>query len=51
VQTEGVALLKVTLKPNDALADKEAVYSKLAEVMAAVQHAGFSKLAFVTLEQ
>ena len=32
-------------------ADKEVVYSKLAEVMAAVQHAGISKLAFVTLEQ
>jgi biopolymer transport protein ExbD len=32
-------------------ADKEVVYSKLAEIMAAVQHAGISKLAFVTLEQ
>jgi biopolymer transport protein ExbD len=32
-------------------ADKEVVYSKLAEVMAAVQHAGIAKLAFVTLEQ
>jgi biopolymer transport protein ExbD len=27
------------------------VYAKLAEVMAIVQHAGISKLAFVTLEQ
>ena len=32
-------------------ADKEVVYSKLAEVMAAVQHAGIAKLAFVTLDQ
>ena len=32
-------------------ADKEVVYSKLAEVTAAVQHAGIAKLAFVTLEQ
>ena len=32
-------------------ADKEVVYSKLAEVMAAVQHAGIAKLVFVTLEQ
>ena len=32
-------------------ADKEVVYSKLAEIMAAVQHAGIAKLAFVTLEQ
>jgi biopolymer transport protein ExbD len=32
-------------------ADKEVVYSKLAEVMAAVKHTGIAKLAFVTLEQ
>ena len=32
-------------------ADKTVVYAKLAEVMAIVQHAGISKLAFVTLEQ
>jgi len=32
-------------------ADKEVVYSKLAEVMATVQHSGIAKLAFVTLEQ
>ena len=31
-------------------ADKAVVYEKLAEVMATVQHAGISKLAFVTLE-
>ena len=30
-------------------ADKAVVYEKLAEVMATVQHAGISKLAFVTL--
>ena len=44
-EAEGLRVLSVA----DAV--KEAVYSKLAEVMAAVQHAGFSKLAFVTLEQ
>lgn len=48
--------LKVELVKNPEIgvhlyADKEVVYSKLAEVMAAVQHAGISKLAFVTLEQ
>jgi biopolymer transport protein TolR len=32
-------------------ADKTVIYAKLAEVMAIVQHAGISKLAFVTLEQ
>jgi len=32
-------------------ADKEVMYSKLAEVMAVVQHAGIAKMAFVTLEQ
>ena len=32
-------------------ADKEVMYSKLAEVMAAVQHAGIAKMSFVTLEQ
>ena len=31
-------------------ADKTVVYEKLAEVMATVQHAGITKLAFVTLE-
>ena len=31
-------------------ADQSVIYSKLAEVMATVQHAGVTKLAFVTLE-
>jgi len=32
-------------------ADQAVTYGKVAEVMAAAQHAGISKLAFVTLEQ
>ncbi len=32
-------------------ADKSVLYAKVAELMATVQHAGISKLAFVTLEQ
>ena len=32
-------------------ADQTVVYAKLAEVMATVQHAGITKLAFVTLEE
>lgn len=32
-------------------ADQDVVYSKVAEVMAAVQHAGIAKIAFVTVEQ
>ncbi len=32
-------------------ADKAVVYEKLAEVMATVQHAGITKMAFVTVEQ
>lgn len=32
-------------------ADQSVIYAKVAEVMASVQHAGISKLAFVTLEQ
>ena len=32
-------------------ADKDVVYSKVAEVMAAVQHAGIAKIAFVTIQQ
>jgi biopolymer transport protein ExbD len=32
-------------------ADQAVVYAKLAEVMATVQHAGITKLAFVTVEQ
>ena len=48
--------LKVELVKNPEIgvhlyADKEVVYSKLAEIMATVQHSGISKLAFVTLEQ
>jgi len=48
--------LKAELAKNPEIgvhlyADKTVVYAKLAEVMAIVQHAGISKLAFVTLEQ
>ena len=48
--------LKAQLAKNPEIgvhlyADKTVVYAKLAEVMAIVQHAGISKLAFVTLEQ
>jgi biopolymer transport protein ExbD len=32
-------------------ADSAVNYGKVAEVMASVQHAGITKLAFVTLEQ
>jgi biopolymer transport protein ExbD len=32
-------------------ADQNVVYSKVAEVMATVQHAGIAKIAFVTVEQ
>ncbi|HEY8097545.1 MAG TPA: biopolymer transporter ExbD [Methylobacter sp.] len=32
-------------------ADQDVVYAKVAEVMAAVQHAGIAKIAFVTVEQ
>ncbi|MEQ1635729.1 MAG: biopolymer transporter ExbD [Methylococcales bacterium] len=32
-------------------ADQSVVYAKVAEVMATVQHAGISKMAFVTVEQ
>ena len=32
-------------------ADQGVVYAKVAEVMAAVQHAGIAKIAFVTVEQ
>jgi len=32
-------------------ADQAVVYAKVAEVMAIVQHAGISKIAFVTVEQ
>jgi biopolymer transport protein ExbD len=32
-------------------ADQAVVYKKVAEVMAAVQHAGIAKIAFVTVEE
>ncbi|MGJ0490302.1 ExbD/TolR family protein [Methylobacter sp.] len=32
-------------------ADQAVVYAKVAEIMAAVQHAGITKIAFVTVEQ
>ena len=48
--------LKSELAQNPELAvhiyaDKAVNYGKVAELMAAVQHAGISKLAFVTVEQ
>jgi biopolymer transport protein ExbD len=48
--------LKAELEKNPEIgvhlyADQAVVYAKLAEVMATVQHAGITKLAFVTLEQ
>ena len=47
--------LKAELEKNPEMgvhlyADQSVIYSKLAEVMATVQHAGVAKLAFVTLE-
>jgi len=32
-------------------ADQDVIYAKVAEVMAVIQHAGISKIAFVTLQQ
>jgi biopolymer transport protein TolR len=32
-------------------ADQGVIYAKVAEVMATAQHAGITKLAFVTMEQ
>lgn len=55
-----LAALETTLKNELSLnpeltvhvyADQAINYGKVAEVMAAVQHAGISKLAFVTVEQ
>jgi len=48
--------LKAELEKNPDVgvhlyADQSVVYAKLAELMAAVQHAGITKLAFVTEEQ
>jgi biopolymer transport protein TolR len=50
------SLLKAELVKNPETgvhlyADQAVVYAKVAEVMAAIQHAGIAKLAFVTLEQ
>jgi biopolymer transport protein ExbD len=49
-------ILKAELMKNPEIgvhlyADQAVVYAKVAQVMAAVQHAGIAKLAFVTLEQ
>jgi biopolymer transport protein TolR len=49
-------VLKAELEKNPDVgvhlyADQSVVYAKLAELMAAVQHAGITKLAFVTEEQ
>ena len=55
-----LAALETTLKeelarnPETGLhlyADQAVVYARVAEVMAAVQHAGITKIAFVTVEQ
>lgn len=55
-----LAILETTLKNELSLypeivihlyADKSISYGKVAELMATVQHAGISKLAFVTVEQ
>lgn len=48
--------LKAELAKNPEIgvhlyADQAVVYAKVAEVMAAAQHAGIAKLAFVTVEQ
>lgn len=48
--------LKAELAKNPDMAvhlhaDKTVVYGKVAELMATVQHAGISKMAFVTVEQ
>ena len=50
------AALKAELLKNPEIglhlyADQDVVYSKVAEVMATVQHAGITKIAFVTMEQ
>ena len=45
---------ELTQNPETALhlyADQAVVYAKVAEVMATVQHAGITKIAFVTVEQ
>ncbi len=50
------AALKAELVKNPEIglhlyADQDVVYAKVAGVMAAVQHAGIAKIAFVTLEE
>jgi len=49
-------LLQAELKKNKEIGlhlyvDKIVIYEKVAQVIAAVQHAGISKIAFVTVEQ
>jgi biopolymer transport protein ExbD len=46
-----VELLKDTEIGLHLYADQDVVYAKVAKVMASVQHAGISKIAFVTVEQ
>ncbi|WP_027156757.1 ExbD/TolR family protein [Methylobacter luteus] len=51
---ETVLKSELVKNPEVALhlyADQGVVYGKVAEVMAAVQHAGLAKIAFVTVEQ
>jgi biopolymer transport protein ExbD len=57
---ENLAMLESNLKAEieknaevgvHLYADQAVVYAKVAEVMATVQHAGISKIAFVTMEQ
>lgn len=51
---ENTLKAELSKNPDIALhlyADQAVVYKKVAEVMATVQHAGISKLSFVTLEQ
>lgn len=51
---EAALTVELQNKPETALhlyADQGVIYSKVAEVMAAAQHAGITKLTFVTVEQ
>ena len=57
---ENLAMLESNLKAEieknaeigvHLYADQAVVYAKVAEIMATVQHAGISKIAFVTMEQ
>ncbi len=48
------AMHEITASGSTSLhlyADQDVVYSKVAEVMTTVQHAGIAKIAFVTVEQ